>query len=345
MRSIAVTFFVLFATLAFSQQINPVVEAILETSLGFLSASGVLSNIEDFPSCIFEAQTLTTAIPQLLADLKTHNASSIAQAISIYQKDILPAAQVCGAAGTEGIAVAKDIISKLSNKDFDEAGLSRLLNNSQEVLGSLAEAYGDFSQKQWVSFGSALGDIVGLFFNIQQDAYFVGQAESILAGIQYKTQNISVLVQILSGFADGLNIDANATDLPTCSGTIYNVTLIVEAAEQLYNNGSIIDIEKALVLIGDAMQYLGIAEYVCQKSYIEIQDYLQQFEIDFSNSDLDIRAIGQMIRDATTYNDIKAIINAFESDNWFQFGENLGQFISFVHEEVLEQVPFVTLNS
>ena len=56
-----------------------------------------------------------------------------------------------------------------------------------------------------------------------------------------------------------------------------------------------------------------------------------------------------MIRDATTYNDIKAIINAFESDNWFQFGENLGQFISFVHEEVLEQVlelaPFNPINA
>jgi len=337
MKPLAATLFVLFVSVAFSQQFNPTIQAIVEGGLGFLSASGILERIEDFPQCLFAVTSITTELGQVIADLKQHTALSIIDALQITTQQIIPTAKQCAPAEQEAIAVLKTILGDLSNQDSIEAGFYTLLENYKTVIEDVRNANADRRESNWLSFGMDVGDIVGLFLWHNQNEAISSNASVLAAKMQSRLElaNIEETVLILQGFVQGVGLEKNVTELPVCITSVENFAQDIQQAQELFNTGTFSNIQKAIVLVGKSFAELNTANVTCQDSVTQVKAYMNQYAEDFSNKMHDAKAVVEAVFSSTGILDVGTILEDYQDGQWEEFGEAVGSLVDLVHSKVI----------
>jgi len=197
-----------------------------------------------------------------------------------------------------------------------------------------------------VDLGTSVGDIVGLFLFGEQSEVETIDYTIWTMNNETLPMNIQDIVTVVQGFVAGLGLTNNVTQLPSCVQSVENFTVIVNQAESLINNGSIQAIEEAIMLVGNSLQILGQVEYSCQGSYVQLKAYLVQFAEDIANSGVDLKGLEDLaLNYPQTVTDGTAIVSYLNAKEWFNFGQALGAFVSYVQSTIAEadQQTFLAL--
>lgn len=319
------------------ESLPPVIQDALLSLFGFLNGSEVLNQIPEAATCVLDSQDLKTAAIAAVADFKNFTPSSIAAGITTLSNAISAEISDCGNTAEETATLLQGLYGNLTNETYDENGLYNLINNYQQVINDLSQAYGDFSSDSWLNLGDSVGNIAGLFLYDAPSS--VAETSYTIWPMNNNTLPVDVqdAVQVLEGVIQGLNLTLNVTELPICVTAVENFTVIVEEVNSLLNNGSAQDVQEAIALLAGSFQLLGQIEYSCQDSWTQLETYLVQFAQDFSNSSVDEQGLLDLVLNfGQTVTDATAVVSYLESQQWFNFGNALGVFVDYVKTTVVD---------
>jgi len=317
--------------------IPPVVEDILLSTLGFVEGADILGQLQQLNSCVFDSESFKTALNNAIAEFKTLTPAGISSGINTFSGSLAQEILDCGNTGEEAEALLIGIFGNITNTTFDEQGLWDLVESYQAVLDDVAGAIASFQNASWLNFGSSIGQVVGVFlfdetmtFNSADVAAWPMNNDTIPMPVQY-------IVDVLEGFVSGTGFSSNLTMLPQCVNSIENFTVLIQEVVTLYENATTQSIQQATTLLGSSIQLLVQANVSCQATWGQFVPLVKEYVGDFANATVDEMAVFDLILNyPQTLSDATAIATYLKVAEWFNFGQAVGNFTSYIEETFVE---------
>jgi len=210
-----------------------------------------------------------------------------------------------------------------------------LIDNYETVLADLQGALADYKTGAWLEVGLDVGGVVGIFF----DWVSMEQKPSVVIP-KLHDASISTAVEIISGVVNGLGLTNQVTALPQCESAVENFTALIQAVEPLLKNGSETALFQAMTLIGNSFGQLLTMRTACDETFAQVKSFLAVAAQEVANHKADATAIVDMIEHyQTTAVDVQTIITLYNEDQWTNFGNAIGQFVTYVLKNVRRNEP------
>jgi len=136
-------------------------------SYGFLTTSGLMTQIPDLQYCVANATNLKANIEAAIAQFQQRTVTTIGKGVIILGKTFGDLIDECGNTFVESRNLLSQLKQDLKSETFILAGLQRLADNIGVVLQDIDNSKFDMDNGDYFLSGSDAGNVASIFFQFQ----------------------------------------------------------------------------------------------------------------------------------------------------------------------------------
>lgn len=287
----------------------------LEVVAGLLEGIAADLSLTDIENCISDAESVGVDIHNAYEEILQATFSSVKTGLSDLADalKIVPSAiTACKAGATTDVAKVEAMLSAFSNPISFVFHVGKdLILNGKQIFTEVASAVRAYHSKDYTQFG-----------------YYMGEAmAAVLVGEKSVVVNV---LDVVGGVLEGLATGVALTDIQNCVGDSETIAAnLYNAVIELKNATNPTDAKQAIHDFGVALEFLPAAITNCKAAPSEAADIAKMIaNFESPLSFIFTLGVNLVVNGNQIYDEMSAAVGDWESQNWYDFGDNLGEALA-----------------
>ena len=287
----------------------------LEVVAGLLEGIAADLALTDIENCITDAESIGVDIHNAYEEILQASFSSVKSGLADLAQalEVVPSAiTACKAGATTDVAKIEAMLAAFSSPvSFVFHVAKDLIVNGRQIFKEVSSGVRAYHAGNYTSFGFYMGEAMA--------AAIVGEKEVVV-------DVLDVVGGLLEGLADGIalsDIQNCVTDTETIAANLFTAVM------QLKNATNPTNAKLAIHDFGVALEFLPGAITNC-KSVPQDAAAIEKMIANFESPMSFIFVVGKnlVLNGNEIYDEMATAISDWDSQNWFGFGENLGEALA-----------------
>eukprot|EP00357_Protocruzia_adherens_P000288 CAMPEP_0114981338 /NCGR_PEP_ID=MMETSP0216-20121206/5488_1 /TAXON_ID=223996 /ORGANISM="Protocruzia adherens, Strain Boccale" /LENGTH=1455 /DNA_ID=CAMNT_0002342997 /DNA_START=218 /DNA_END=4585 /DNA_ORIENTATION=+ len=315
---------VLEGTQQYEAELAQTTSEALEIVEGLLAGALNGAHLGDIVDCFEDAEHVIAECVSAVELFEQHSADSVKDALSKFAEafsQVPTAVKTCTSAVHEAETLAAQIKNFASPWTFLWKVGKSLIVNGREIFSDIDGAINDFKTEQYYQAGYEIGTALAVVLE------GTSQIE------QAVTADVSEGLQIVEGFLEGALNGVHLSEFVNCFDDADSVINQCINAVQLFKQGGASNIEEALKDIVGAFSSVPNAISTCTTAVQDAETLAHEIKT-FTSPLNFLYEVGKsiVVNGVEIYEDVHAAINDFESQQYEQFGNEIGTIVAIVYE-------------